>query len=213
MKMIIKLLLVLGGMWFSGNASATFLNGDFETGDLTGWTATPPFFTTATHELSGLTAVNGNFFAALNGFVDEPANLRQEVFLSPGYKVSFHFGIPEGGNPNGAFFIINDEEIALAGEVGEWRHFEYLFEGIAGIYDIGIRVKFLLIEVFLEGQWIAMPIEGLGFAGIDNVVITPASAAVPEPGTWLLLLLGTLALFTIRRNSHSFLNKTRACAS
>jgi hypothetical protein len=209
MKMI-KALVILCGLWFGNGASATpvsLQNGDFENG-LTGWNSNPPFFTIATDEIGGLTAPDDGNFASLTAFFDAPTTLTQSVSLHSGDIIAFDFAIPGGGNPNGAFFLLDGIRHALSGVVDEWRHFDFQFTGNEGVHEVGIGVEFQLGEpIFIEnpitgeGQWVPS-LEGLGYLAGDKFTIERPSS-VPEPGIIPLLLFGAFSLLITRRNNYS----------
>jgi hypothetical protein len=201
----------------SGNASATLLpNGDFENWT-EGWNVSPPFGVVISNPINGLVREDGGNIALLTAFPGETTTLTQEVALSPDESILFHWAIPLGADLSSAFFIFDEQNMPLVATLpGVWDEFRFDFTGPEGFYTIGVGVSWE--DITWDVTDLAFPPlpSDPGFVGVYGFRTepTPVSAsAVPEPGTWLLLLSGILALFTIRRNSHSFLNKTRACAS
>ena len=155
-------------------------NGGFETGDLTGWSVNPSggWFL----DFSGLTAFDGAHFAS-TGCVNSFCDLTQSLATQAGatYTISFAFnpgadaGIP--GDPTNAMTRIlwdGTPIFAIAGGVEGWATVTLPAQLATG------ATTDLTFSGFQNPSW----------NGLDDVSVFLASAPVPEPATWIMLILG-----------------------
>ena len=170
-------------------------NGDFETGNLSGWTATGSGTSPGQGiQVIGTTTQFGDTIPYTLGgshsvyFVDDNAhteNLSQLVALTGGvtYNLSFAlFGTQSGANNQFNFSLLSSLDTTppfsalntnLDVPVGGWQVYSYLFTPTA-------NGSYTLTFAFDAGL---QPAKDLL---LDNVSI----AAVPEPSTWAMLILG-----------------------
>ena len=143
-------------------------------------------------------AQNGNQSLDLTGEGNQGLTngVKQSVATSSGldYRLSFYVGNQDDsapGYPNPSSIVLYIDSNAIdtfttadntANDVS-WRHFQYDFTAASALTTIA----------FLNGTAI-----GDNYAGLDHVVLSTLSA-VPEPGTFGLILSGMAAAFTLRR--------------
>ena len=204
---LIVLLVALLATWQP--AAAQLINGDFETGDLTGWTSfttpngniTPgfpmvtPFDTTGDGTASNAMKIR----VGQNSFVPTPAGGGIEQFFSIAasgdYELSLDYAIAleqtNGNTEPGRFDLILDGQVIATGD----HNSQTIWPGdvirgslsaeVLGLAAGGHTLQVLVTRATLNTREV--------YQYVDNVTITP------EPGTLFLLGLGTLAL--IRRRS------------
>ena len=206
-------LAALGSVATSANAANLITNGSFETGDFAGWTVVGGTGGTDTAPVvipynsnagypggafgepippSNVASLSpdpvGNYTAYFSSDTANPHSLTQTVNLMGGvtYDIGFDYYAPLNGfnNPNDATlqFLINGAPVGSTLTVGSgtginpqtWYNFNTQFvSGPGGPQDYTFEFR------------------GLGVTAADFAIDRGyASAAVPEPGTWLLLLLG-----------------------
>jgi hypothetical protein len=220
-KMLMFLVLAVAAIGFGRNAAADFVNGNFETGDFSGWTiSTTPNGVTLTQtvvlwdiDFAGPqpTSFAGQF--AVGQIISQPGvpegiELTQSLNLISGetYTIGFDWSAHRGStastnNAQGGIFdiIVNGSSIAnaAAGLIGpstpRWGSLSTNFTAtFTGAHTIGARIT----------RPFRVPPNGMVpadlFQSIDNFVLT---AAIPEPGT--VCVLGWLAVASLlaRRRS------------
>lgn len=197
----------------ASQAGATLINGDFETGDLTGWTT----FTTASGTLGdGFPQVTSfdtnNDSVASNSATfrvgrvsgtgaGEGGGLMQSVLLSEGiYSLSADIAILDDvgtDNSSGGFFellfdgiVVHSHDFGTAIlNVAEYSMLANVAVTTAGFHDVAIRMT----RTFEQGD--PSPRQY-----IDNVSITQP---IPEPATMLLLGMGVSALAVRNRRKRN----------
>jgi hypothetical protein len=197
---------------FLALASAAFggsivVNGDFETGDLTGWTINPLLDTNAW--AVGTNPHTGNFAAStgcvgdlcINGTSDDQNYLFQNLATLSGHTYTLSFWY-DPANVDG-----NTELLVLWGNS---TAFDLVTVGTEG----GGEPTFAVNSTTPASGYNFYTISGLGgtdsgtvlnflgrndpsFSGLDDISVvgdTTVGGAVPEPGTYMLAAAGLLAL-------------------
>jgi hypothetical protein len=183
----------LGGFVNQGNdtmslaAGSTVITGWTVVNDTTAWIgATNPF---------GLTASDGSFFLDLTNYqTGAPfAGMSQVIATTPGavYALSFDLGGSNfWGRPDSITASAAGHSATfttpLTGSNNDWQHETMQFTATS-----------TSTTVLLQG------VAGSRYIGLDNVSVDFVSApAVPEAGTWALMLVGLGALgTTVRRRA------------
>jgi hypothetical protein len=171
-------------------AGNLLVNGDFETGDNTGWTMNDhnTFVSTG---LDGLYAESGSYFMAL-GAVGSPATISQAVSDTAGQTLVLNYYYMSSGDWPSSFEA-DWNGVQIAGSAvsnapaSGWV--DYRFDVTATGSDV------------LSFQEMNDP----AYDGLDNVSLTPAAGGVPEPATWAMLILGVAMVgITARRRREGF---------
>jgi hypothetical protein len=165
-------------------AGNLLVNGDFETGDFTGWNVNDPGNNTHVWTaIDGLYAQSGSYFAAL-GAVGCCGTLSQTVADTAGQSLVLNYYFrSDGGTPN--YFEADWNGVLIAGSAVSGA-------SASGYVDYQFKLTATGSDTltFLEQ-------DDPGFGTLDNVSLT---SAVPEPATWAMLILGVAMVgFAARR--------------
>lgn len=195
-SLFIGLAMVATGSAVPACAAQYLTNGSFESGDVTGWTATGdqstvfvvsnPFTYTGGGVPQG--AQDGNNFV-IEGPVGADAFLSQTFADTAGQTLSISGWVTgDGSSPSDVQFLFNGAVVGSVNPVPDQIWTQYVFTASATGLDtfaVGFR-------------------NDNSFDGLDNFSVSSISA-VPEPTTWILLLLGfaTLGFFRYRRSEAS----------
>jgi len=170
-------------------ASNIVTNGDFETGNLNGWSVVGGgnFAWSIASALPG-----GGSFGAATGCVGvnclnpaSPGRMGLEQTLATGlgslYTLTFDYS-PVGGSPNGLNVLWNGIPVlALLNLPGGGTYTSYTVPGLVATGSSSTLT-------FLGRQ-------DPNFSRLDNIsVVAAVNGAVPEPSTWALMLLGFFGL-------------------
>jgi hypothetical protein len=149
-------------------------NGDFETGDLTGWSGYGWF---VTNGIADVGPNSGNDFAS-TGCVGFYCTLEQDVATMPGESYTLSFAFNPGLNANSGA----DTHVAFGGTT-----VADMSGGSLGWSDYSINVTATDSTTALVFSGYQNP----AWNGVDDVSLTSADAGgVPEPATWAMMLLG-----------------------
>jgi hypothetical protein len=182
-----KNLLAVAAILAAGGAHAAanlITNGSFETGDFTGWTqgGNTGFTGVVTSGFDGITAEDGNYFAAL-GPVGSDGTLSQTFTDTPGVTYESSFWLASDGDTPNDFSVTGPGTLSLPTQTDiPAQPFEQFFGFFTGSGLDTITFTFR---------------NDPGYLGLDNVSVT---STVPEPAAWASMILGLgLAGAALRR--------------
>jgi hypothetical protein len=171
------------------SAQANMLvNGDFETGDFTGWTVAADYTGVTAYISTVGGPESGNYFAAL-GAGGTPGTISQAVSTASGqnYNLSYWFA-SSGYTPNYFAALWNGVQIGASVEdnVGAfgWTVFNFTVVG-TGSDTLTFQER-----------------NDISYQGLDNVSLTPSSV-VPIPAAVWLLSSGLLGLAGVARKRNA----------
>jgi hypothetical protein len=186
-------------------------NGDFSTGDLTGWT----LFTTSNGTLGEAFGLPDVIPFDTNGDTVATSSARFQVG-----QVSNTTSVPAGGGlsqlfASGAGFVAITVDTAVVnnldnfqsgifrllldgieldshtfGQLGTGAIGRYTLTGLAPVLDGTHELRIEMTRRYKNGT----SLHHTPFQFVDNVVVNTAPAPMPEPGTWLLLSTGVVGL-------------------
>jgi hypothetical protein len=199
---------------FSAAHAGVFQNGDFEGGVYTstsspggfvnvttpaGWTPNDAFnqLSGFNHEDTGTGAHGGNGYLQIGNFDDQPLAVLSQTFTdTPGTLYTVNFFAEYGGAGQGdtnAFLEVQARggSVTLGDQATDtWTGFSFLFVG-SGSDTLSISATTNPSEWF-----------------VDDITITGGvTAAVPEPSTWAMMILGFFGIgaMTYRRRKNAML--------
>lgn len=190
LRLINRLMIVLSSLalilCFSATAAFALnlvMNGDFETGDFTGWEKNGHYISVGTSSYTG-----SNHTANLGTVGAVLGSLAQSGLMTiPGLEYEFRFMLAStGGYPNEFRAIVNG--VTLVNEVSgnSYSFTPYSFTFVADVLPT-------TIEIFARND------PGAFFLDNVSLDLTP----VPEPSTLLFLGLGLLVASSLRKNRGS----------
>lgn len=172
------------------SASEYLTNGSFETGDFTGWNLVGDqglvFVedgTTFPYTGGGVSqgAQHGSFYV-YEGPVGSEATLSQTFADTIGGTLTISGWVTgDGSQPSDVRFLFNGIELGAVNPVPDQQWTQYVFTAVATGND--------MFSVAFQSD--------NSFDGLDHFSVSAVSA-VPEPGTWTLLLLGFAGLGALR---------------
>ncbi|MCG2632349.1 hypothetical protein L6654_37680 [Bradyrhizobium sp. WYCCWR 13023] len=172
------------------SASQFLANGSFETGDFTGWNLTGDQGLVFVVDGSAVPYVGGGVtqgaqqgsFYVYEGPVGSEAILSQTFADTIGATLTISGWVTgDGSQPSDVRFLFNGIELGAVNPVPDQQWTQYVFTAIATGNDT--------FSVAFQND--------NSFNGLDNFSVSNISA-VPESGTWALMLLGFAGLGALR---------------
>ena len=149
------------------------VNGGFETGDFSSWTAAvDPSFS----GVDALAAHSGNF-GAFFGDITTPGSISQSFATLAGASYNIHFWLrSDGAAPNSVQVLWGGTTVYSSTNLGTFAYTEIVIDPLAtaGLTTLELRAR-----------------GGNGFLEVDDISVRSVSA-VPEPATFALLGPGLL---------------------
>jgi Carbohydrate binding domain/PEP-CTERM motif len=159
------------------DAKASFIvNGDFETGNLTGWTSSQGTANVLNQSVTSVISHTGTYSAALGnqGGVGVLSQMVTGLLVGTSYDLTFWLR-SDGDTPNRAAVQIGGDLLDNRANIPAFpfREFDFTFTATSTseLLQFGTR-------------------DDPGFLELDDVSITPHAAPVPEPSSLCLLLIG-----------------------
>jgi hypothetical protein len=155
---------------FAGAANANLVvNGGFETSNLTGWSGTPGSVTSIPDY------VHSGIYGLAFGAVGFNAPISQTLTTVAGvtYEIDFWYNI-NAGTPNAVTMSFDGVQLFNGTNlpIGDWTHVSFTATATSSstVLLFGLR-------------------QDPAFSGLDDISVN-AVAAVPEPATWAMMILG-----------------------
>jgi hypothetical protein len=171
----------------SARATEYLQNGSFETGDLTGWTLTDPSGSTSVEPTTfGYGAQRGNYYVYAGPPSSAPGVLSQtfadvagESLKVSGWAVGDTFNLPNNLGDVSYYF---DGVLLGSPDLSSGRWTESTFQ-VAATGSDAFSIKFS---------------NDNSFNGLDSFSV---ASGVPEPSTWIMLLMGLIGLGPLAANA------------
>jgi hypothetical protein len=179
-------------VWTSmASATPLVINGGFETGDFTGWTASPDG-TVGIDSLSPNTGKYDAFFSTIPGVLPGPGMLSQPITTTPGQSYDLLFALVDQSG-----FALDTMSVSFGG-------FSQLITGDQAAPPGDTPAGYTSFSIPISGTLITTALTTLEFDGttsdssewnLDDVEIDPVGATgVPEPSSLLMLGAGLMTL-------------------
>jgi PEP-CTERM motif len=204
MKKLVAAAALAASLSIPGVANAsTIVNGGFEgsptgTGVPTGWTSNNPALVQVVNSFGGYTPQQGSQFAVLSAGATNIATVLTQIFnMTAGETISFAVAFAAGDylpfNDQGAFGIFNFTTF------GGTTLFSQNVAGV-GNYGQGPWTIVSFTAPTTGSYALNASVQNVGDAGLASYLLIDGAPAVPEPSTWMLMLLGFGAVgFAMRR--------------
>lgn len=194
-------------------ANAQFVNGNFETGDLSGWTVgLTPIGATAVqdafqYDIDGPGPLGTNFVGrfsvgrATTSTAEEGITLTQSMNLDSGTSYTFTFDwsawrtVTTSNTQGGIFSLIVDGTIVATQSAGSTSSTAPKYGTVSGVYLATSTGPHSIGALITRPFTIPTPTAPTLFQGVDNFTVAP----VPEPGTMAVVGLGLAALLKRKR--------------
>jgi hypothetical protein len=150
------------------------VNGGFETGNFTGWTANAVSY--PMYIVTGPVS-EGQFAAQIAGYNSGPDTLSQSIGTAPGQSYTLSFDLwQDSGQPNGISVQWNGLTLYSATNSGTNSYVSFAFNVVGHGGDTLLFTDY----------------NNPAFTYLDNVALNVS--AVPEPSTWAMMVLGFCGL-------------------
>ena len=167
-------------------------NCGFETGDFTGWTMGTPFITSNWNKVAGGMNAHTGSDGWWGGYIGQPTFLSQTLTTVAGqeYNFGFWFNSPYGqnGQPNAMVARWDGVDVVnlVDPPIADWTYysFDVVASGASTTFEIGLQ-------------------QDLGYEGIDDVQVTTATDAAPEPAALVYMVTGLIGVAGIARRRRS----------
>jgi hypothetical protein len=152
-------------------------NGSFETGDFSGWTQVgDTSFTFVTADLAGGGPTDGSFHGAFGSIDPGGGGVVQSITTVAGQSYTLTFDLAYlGGNPNGYGIFwdggFDSTEFDVTGF--DYTSFSRTLIATSNSTQVGF--------IFYSDP---------NFFLLDNISVTEATGAIPEPASWAMLIAG-----------------------
>jgi hypothetical protein len=190
MKTTFRLPLIAAGLLCSvvlSNAANLIVNGGFETGDFTGWTADPvsyPMFIVTSPVVPG-----DDYAAQIAGYSDGPDTLSQTIATTPGQKYTLNFWQYIGDGDPTTSLVVDWDNTVVYSELDTPPFNQYFETTVNVVGDGSDTLEFLCAN-------------DPNYTYLDDVSLTPSQ--VPDVGATVTMLgLALTGLAAFRRSRPS----------
>ncbi|HVF95013.1 MAG TPA: PEPxxWA-CTERM sorting domain-containing protein [Sphingomonas sp.] len=151
-------------------------NGGFETGNFTGWTQFDNTGFTVVTGATGNIAPHGGQYQAVFGAVGSTGGITQTLNTVVGetYSISL-WAANEGGTPNFGSVSFGGILLGSLTDAPAFDYTNYTFQAVATSASTALSFSFRNDPSYYH---------------LDDVSVESIAAAVPEPATWAMMLLG-----------------------
>jgi hypothetical protein len=166
------------------SASNIVVNGDFETGDFTGWTQSGNTGSTGVD-----TAAHSGTFGAYFGPVGSLGFLTQTLTTIAGSSYDLNFWLAnDGGTPTSTSVTFDGKQLMSMTDAGSFGYQLFSYSVVASGATADLQFAFQQDPAYFR---------------IDDISVTAAATETPEPATAAVMFLGVGALMIYRKRQSS----------